>query len=233
MARVAVADGVHTTVATPHIREDHPFAPSEVATRTDALNARLKALGIDLEVVPSGEVALSKCAELEDAVLHELCLGEGPYLLVESPYTHATDLFEASVFDLQRRGFRPVLAHPERSPSLIDRPERIGQLVAGGVCCSITAGSVTGRFGKTVQKAALGMLREGIVHDVASDAHDPEHRRPELRAAVDAIEADVAGFRGQASWFVNDAPAAILRGEALPAGPHPRRRRALLRRKHW
>jgi protein-tyrosine phosphatase len=231
MARVAVADGVHTIAATPHIREDHPFDLGEIATRTEELNSELKDQGIPLTVKPAGEVAFSRCAELDDSVLGDLCLGDGRYLLVESPYTHATDLLENGIFDLQRRGFRVLLAHPERSPSFMDRPDRLAHLVQGGVCCSITAASVTGQFGRTVQKAAFAMLREGIVHDLASDAHDPKRRRPELRAAADAVESALPHLRGHGSWFVNDAPAAILAGDVVDEPPQPTRRRSLLRRR--
>src|SRR5205814_248535 len=143
----------------------------------------------------------------DDAQLARLCLGEGRYLLVESPYTHATDMLEHEIFDIQRRGFLPLLAHPERSPSFMSNTGRLVTLVERGVRCSLTAGSLTGGFGKTVQAAAFAIARAGAMHDIASDAHDAQRRRPELSAAVRMVEG-LLSDRGAARWFVKDAPAA-------------------------
>jgi protein-tyrosine phosphatase len=230
MARAALAAGTETIAATPHIREDHPFALEEIGTRTRALQERLDVSGIGLRVVPAGEVALTRCAELGDAELASLALGDGPYLLVESPYSYATDLLETQVFDLQRRGFRPLLAHPERSPSFMEDRERLRTLVSRGVVCSVTAASLTGRFGRTVQGAAAAMVRDGLVHDIASDAHDARRRPPDLGAAVEAVAA-LLGRGADASWFVVGAPELILAGADVPAPPAAARRRRLLPRR--
>src|SRR4051812_9262341 len=82
MARVAVSLGVTTIAATPHIREDYPFPLAEVPERAAALNRDLASAGLDLEVVPAGEVALTMGHELDDATLRTLCLGSGSWLLV-------------------------------------------------------------------------------------------------------------------------------------------------------
>jgi protein-tyrosine phosphatase len=222
MARVAVSRGVTTIAATPHIREDYPFPLSEVPERADALNRDLASAGLDLEVVPAGEVALTMGHELDDASLRALCLGSGTWLLVESPYGEVTPMVDNSIYDFQRRGFQVLLAHPERSPSFMSDRERLAELVSRGVACSITAASITGTFGRTVQRAALGMLRDGLVHDVASDAHDHRHRPPGLADAAHAIEAVLPGA---GAWFVEDAPAALLAGEDRPEPPQSRRRR--------
>jgi protein-tyrosine phosphatase len=224
MARVAEADGVRTIAATPHIRDDHPFPLGEVAERAAAFNEQLAREGVGVKVVPAGEVALTKCSDLDDGELERLCLGEGRYLLVESPYTHATDMLEHAIFDIQRRGFRPLLAHPERSPSFMSNPDRLVTLVERGVRCSVTAGSITGGFGKTVQGAAFAIMRAGAMHDIASDAHDSTRRRPELSAAVRVIQGLLSPGEVDAGWFVSDAPELILAGEDLPDPPQSRPR---------
>ena len=221
IARVAAADGVRVIAATPHIREDHPFDPLEVVDRTAELNDVLRRSGVELEVVPGGEVAISKSAELDDETLHALCLGGTGtgYLLVESPYTVATDLLEQALFNLQLRGFRVVLAHPERSPSFISGASRLRTLVERGILCSVTAASLEGNFGRTVRRAALTLVRRGLAHDLASDAHDPRRRGPTLSGAVDVVERERPGL---GRWLTEGAPSAMLAGEALPAAPGER-----------
>src|SRR5947207_15229909 len=122
LAEAAVAAGTRTIAATPHIREDHPFDHAEIPARVAALNAELEKEGIGLHVVRGGEVALSILPQLDEDRVRHFCLGESQCLLIESPYTYATDMLEGDIFGLQVRGFRTLLAHPERSPSFMSEP---------------------------------------------------------------------------------------------------------------
>src|SRR3954471_9849102 len=212
MARAAVDAGIHVTVATPHVRSDHPTEPDAIADGVAVLNQALTDTDVQLTVLPGAEVSLGKAAKLDDATLSELCLGSGNYLLVESPYRSIDIDLEGILSDVQARGFRPVLAHPERCPIFQRDPDRLVRLVNGGTLCSITAASLAGRFGTTVRKFSLELLYDGLVHDVASDAHDHLHRPPDLLSGFESAEADVPGIRGQASWFTVTAPVAIVSG---------------------
>lgn len=220
MARVAAEDGVRTIVATPHIRDDHPFDRAVLGPLTAELNHALRAEGVPVEVVAGGEVALSKAGELDDEALAALCLG-GRYLLVESPYTPATDLLERELFELRVRGFLPVLAHPERSPSFQANPDRLAALVEGGFYASITADSLRGRFGGRIAKLSLELLRGGLVHDVASDAHGsaPGARRPRLGPAYHALARETRDAQALFHYLTHASPAAMLAGEQVPPPP--------------
>ena len=221
LARLAAADGTRTIVATPHVREDYPFKRAEIATRTALVNERLQADKVSLEVVAGAEVALSMLHQLDDEALSPLCLGASRYLLVESPYQQATDMLEDTLFGIQLRGFRPVLAHPERSPSFMAKPERLERVVERGVLCSVTAASMAGRFGRTVQRFTRLLFERGLVHDVASDAHDIGRRAPGLTAGFRLLDRDLPGLVDQLDWYARAAPEAILAGDALPTRPDP------------
>jgi protein-tyrosine phosphatase len=222
MARAAVAAGIHVSVATPHVRSDYPTEPEAIAAGVSEVNDALTDEGVELRVLAGAEVSLGKAAKLDDATLAELCLGSGQYLLVECPYRSIDVDLEGILRDLQDRGFAPVLAHPERCPIFQRDPSRLTRLVNGGALCSITAASLTGGFGSTVRRFALDLLYDGVVHNVASDAHDHLHRPPDIATGFEAAEADVPGIRGQASWFTVTAPVAIVTGRAsLPPRPDP------------
>ena len=118
------------------------------------------------------------------------------------------------VTDLQERGFRIVLAHPERCPALHRDREMLERLVASGVLGSLTAGSLDGRFGAAVRRFALELMRDGLVHNVASDAHDASNRPPTI-----AGELDRAGLGSLAGWLTQDVPGAILAGGEIPTRP--------------
>jgi protein-tyrosine phosphatase len=220
LARLARADGTRTIVATPHVREDYPFDIAAIATGTARLNERLADEGVDLDVLPGAEVAISMLSQIDDATLATLCLGgSGKALLVESPYQQATDLLEDTLFSLQLRGFKPVLAHPERSPSLMSSPDRLAKLVERGMLCSVTSASMAGRFGRTVQRATRTLFERSLVHDVASDAHDILRRGPGLTAGFRLLERNLPGVLAQIGWYTDEAPRAIVAGAALPSRP--------------
>ena len=103
------------------MREDFPFelAGSRPAWLASTGHSRS---AVGLKVVEGGEVALSRLPDLDDETLGSLSLAGGGYLLVESPYGTMGETLEAALFDLQVRGLRPLLAHPERCPSFLSSP---------------------------------------------------------------------------------------------------------------
>ena len=65
-----------------------------------------------------------------------------------------------------------------------------------GVLTSVTAGSLVGRFGGEVRRFALALVREELVHNVASDAHDAVRRPPASRAELERGRARAARASG-------------------------------------
>jgi hypothetical protein len=103
---------VRTVVATLHVRPDHPgVLPLELAGRCDELRARLGAAGIELELLPGGELDLSTGLEMETHDLGLVSLGQrGQVLLVETPYAPLVSMFEEALDRLRLAGFELLLA---------------------------------------------------------------------------------------------------------------------------
>jgi protein-tyrosine phosphatase len=219
IARRAVASGTRALVATPHVRHDYPTSAEAMETALATVRADLLAHGIPLDVYPGGELDLEWIGRLLPEELSRFTLGQtGRYLLVEFPY-HGWPLgLEQQLFDLQTRGFTPVLAHPERNGDVQRTPERVVSLVRAGARVQVTAASLEGRLGRGAQAAAVALLDAGAVHVVASDAHAPELRDVGLAGAVAAIADE-----GVARVLSEEAPAAIIAGEDVEA-PHARAR---------
>lgn len=225
MARHAEGAGIATIAATPHIREDFALELSSLAERVAELNSRLEAAGIAVRVVQGGELAISKAPDLDDGELAAIRLGDGPYVLVESPYADVGDMLESTLFELQVRDVQPLLAHPERSPCFLGDIGRVEALVERGIMCSVTAASMAGAFGSTVKAFTRELFAAGLVHDVASDAHDDRRRAPDLRPGFEGLDRDLPGLLAQAGWYANAAPRAIVQGADIPerpAVPQPR-----------
>lgn len=218
LAEEAASRGTRVIAATPHLRDDHPgVRPAELADRAGALDDHLAAGGVPLQVVSGAEVDLDRAERASDDELALASYGErGRDLLVETPYGPLEAGFEDRVLGLARRGFRVLLAHPERSRALRDRPERLEGLVRRGVLVQVTARAVsdqdTGR-----RRFVCDLLREQRAHVLASDAHHAAGPAPpDLDEGVAAAELLIGS---RARWMATDAPAAILAGEPLPAAP--------------
>ena len=223
VAQLQVDAGVATVAATPHVSWDLPTSAEAIASGIAAVRAELAARGIPLDVVAGGEIDVHRAGELSDEELRALALGGGPWLLLEAPLQTGIPL-EPVALALIERGHRVLIAHPERSPLLQRDPVALRRLVDAGALTQLTAGSLTGRFGRTVQRYAEALLEQGLVHTVASDAHDALRRPPGMHVRV---------LGELAPLLTQEIPAAILTGgeiPPLPAARPPRRRglRALL-----
>jgi protein-tyrosine phosphatase len=214
LARAAARVGTNTIVATPHVSQRYPNDAATIARLVDQLNGRLSEEEVALDVRPGAEIALTRVVDLELAELPRLGLGAGPWLLVEPPMTSVISGLDMLLRDLQRRGHRIVLAHPERCAAFHRDPPMLELLVRGGVLTSITASSLVGRFGGEVRRFALGLVRAGMVHNVASDAHDHAHRPPGM-----AAELKQAGLEPLVEWLTEAVPAAILNDDEIPPRP--------------
>lgn len=212
MAEVAQANGIRVLVATPHIREDHPRVhPEEIAAMARAVDAEIGAHGIDVRVVPGGELAITRAVDMSDDDLRLVTLGaNGSDLLLETPHGPLPSVFEPIALDLIARGFRVTLAHPELSRDIQRRPDVLRRLVDAGALVQLTASSLAARWSRRGALARRA-LKEGLVHVVASDAHAATWRPPDLSAA--------AGLGGLGTWLTDAAPRAILAGTELPPPP--------------
>ena len=233
LARAAVADGATTLVATPHVTWELPNDSASIAAAVRELQGELDRAGIALEVRTGSEIVITRAYELDDEELARLRLGGGEWLLAECPLSPAAPGFDGALATIAARGHRIALAHPERSPAVQRDPELLRRLVASGMVTSITAGSLLGRFGSTVQRFAFWMLEEDLVHNVASDAHDARRRPPGIREALAYADAQLPGVSERAEWLTLSVPAAMLASDPIPEAPGPvpaARRRRLFRR---
>jgi protein-tyrosine phosphatase len=225
LARAAAAAGTRTLVATSHVSWEYPNRAEAMARLVEEVGRRLRSERVALDIVAGAEIAMTRLPDISTVELSRLALGGGPWLLVEPPFAAAAVGLDTLIADLQDRGFKVVLAHPERCPAFHRDRSMLERLVASGVVTSVTAGSLVGRFGGAVRRFSLGLVRDGFVHNVASDAHDHIHRPPTM-----AGELDNAGLGALTAWLTLGVPEAILNGGEIPPRPEVEIR---LRRRRW
>jgi protein-tyrosine phosphatase len=215
MARVAEDAGTTMLVATPHIDPWWAVDPVTLSWRAQECRTVLAEAGVAIELRTGGEIALSRLPDLHERELDLLALGGGGHVLLEAPLIPGTGDLEALLLGVLERGRGVLLAHPERCPELLRDPARYERLLAAGVLGQFTAGSFSGQFGGTVQRAARRWLDDGWVHVVASDAHDPYRRSPDLRGPLVRAGLDDELI----AWLTEAVPAAIVAAEPIPERP--------------
>lgn len=218
MARVAARDGITAICATPHIRHDHDVRIGELLGRVAVLQEHLHAHAVPVRVLPGGEVAETAVSRLTDAELRAVSLGGGGrWILLEPRPGPLSRSLSQTIGALAVRGFRAVVAHPERHLGE-DLFERLAEAVAAGALVQGTAAFVEH------PPAAEGMAelaRRGLLHVVASDAHSSHGGRPVRLSGALACLAALEATAPHVEWIARTAPAAIVAGEdvAAPYGP--------------
>ena len=223
MARAAREDGVSVLAATPHVRDDYRTTPEQMERALALVREAVRAEGLEIEILPGGEIALDELSHLGRDDLRRFGLGGNPdVVLLEFPYYGLRLDIAQRVFELRTAGITPVLAHPERNPAVWKDASVVEDLVAAGALVQVTAASLDGRLGRRARTAALDLIAQGLAHMVASDAHAPEVRAIGMSSAAAAI-----GDASLARWLTQEVPRALLDGRALPARPQtqPARRR--------
>jgi protein-tyrosine phosphatase len=188
MARLAVADGIKITACTPHIMPGvYGNTGPQIRAAIADFQVKLDEAGIPLKLVSGADVhlALNLVDGLRDGQV--LSLNDSRYFLFEPPHHVMPPRIEHAVFDIMTAGFHPVLTHPERLTWIEDHYEVMQRLAHAGVWMQITCGSLTGRFGRRPQYWAEKMIEEGLVHILATDAHNLRNRSPSMAKSRDLV----------------------------------------------
>ena len=219
MAAVAAESGVTHLVATPHSNQRGAFenyASTALQVRFDCLRTAVHEAGIPLELSLGMEIfGTGDVLQL----LHDgrlLTLGGGRYLLIEFGFHEDPLRIERLLDALLADGYWPVVAHPERYYGLQRMPNYLFDWANRGIVLQVNKGSLFGRFGRGAQALAGAMLAHGLVGCIASDAHRPDVRTPDLSAAWDYLAERFS--EPLAEQLLTRNPMHILRSEPLPAG---------------
>ncbi|MHB9140243.1 MAG: tyrosine-protein phosphatase [Victivallaceae bacterium] len=178
MLRVAAKDGIQEIIATPHFSNETLI---NINTRLDELTPMATQCGIKLH---SG--CEYRLADLSDESQPPLTLAKSMFILVDLNNSYIPQFMKSLAFDFSLKGYRIILAHPEKllSPSSI--PQMI-DLHQHGVFFQVNAASINGKSGKTVKHFAQKIIASGICDYIASDAHSLGYRSFELQQAKSQV----------------------------------------------
>jgi protein-tyrosine phosphatase len=216
MIRIAAETGTTDLVASPHANLDFQFNPERVEERLAELQQTSGALrlhcGCDFHLYFDN---------IHDALAHpsKYTINHKRYLLVEFPDLLIAKSTPEVFAQLLDSGMTPVITHPERNFLLHKRMEEMESWIESGCLVQVTAQSLLGRFGADARNVARQLMKRGLVHFIASDAHDAEDRTPRLDLAYKHVAGRYGRERAELLFVTN--PLAVIEGEPLPEQPAP------------
>jgi protein-tyrosine phosphatase len=220
MADAFVEDGVSAVACTPHILPGlyHNTGP-DIIREIRKLQLELDQRGIPLTLTTGADVHMTPDLVHGLRTGRLLTLANSRYVLIEPPHHVPPPRLEEAFFGLLVAGFVPILTHPERLSWIKSHYDLFCRLVQSGVWMQITAGSLTGAFGKGPKYWAERMLDERVVHILATDAHDANRRRPILGEGR-ALAARRVG-ETEAGHLVVTRPLGVINDQAPTELPLP------------
>nr|WP_062447538.1 CpsB/CapC family capsule biosynthesis tyrosine phosphatase [Thalassobacillus devorans] len=228
MAKEAVDQGIDTIIATPHHKNgEYENSRLEIFDHVQQLNAELEQRGIALTILPGQETRIY--GEMVQDLIKEEVLPlnvDSGYVFVELPSDQVPRYTERLLFDLQREGIKPIIVHPERNKKLIQEPDLLYQFVKGGAYTQVTAASVAGKFGKSIQKFSHQLIEANLTHLIASDAHNTHSRGFYLKKAYEVIKNK---YGASSVYYFMENAFYVTEGQMLAANPpeHIKRKKFL------
>lgn len=205
LCREAALRGTSVLYATPHVWPlDGLTAEREARVRRAFSELADAAVSFGLELRLGFELSPAPALLLEDPGRYRL--GDLPAVLMEVPFTGPIEPAVRLAEYIAAAGLVPVVAHPERSEQILERPEVVGELRERGCLLQANATSLTGYHGRKCAETGWLLLERGLVDLVGSDGHRLS-RPPFLDAAYEAACARVG----------EEAARPLFDGTALPS----------------
>lgn len=215
LARLAVSSGVTGIIATPHFQGDRQgleLMPKLLA-RYDRLSKIIVQQQIPLKLYPGAEILCTP--ETVSMARQKLLptLGNSNYLLTEFFFNESAEFMCDTLSALAECGYRPVIAHPERYGAVQQFPKLIENWFFQGVVIQLNKGSLLGAFGSEIQETSQWILRSGLAHIIASDAHSIRHRTTDMMGLREYLQANCPPRYIQV--LLEDNPARIVANQSM------------------
>ncbi len=164
--------GYKKLITTPHISSDIYKNNTDIIQRgLENLKKKLREENVDMQIEATAEYLLDDGFEklLKEDQLH--CFGS-KYVLVELPYFHVPPNIYELTFEMQIKGYKIMLAHPERYLYWLNDFNKFIELKNRGIYFQLNMISLTGHYSGEVKKLAERMIDEGMIDFLGSDLHN-------------------------------------------------------------
>lgn len=167
--------GLEKLIVTPHVTQDtFENTPEIISEAYGQLQDGLRQAGIEVDTDYSAEYRIDEMfvEQLEAGMVRRL---HGDYLLVENSYIQEPYNLDQILFQVSMKGFRPILAHPERYIYYYDKRNRYDELHGKGILFQVNLLSLAGYYGKEPKKIAEMLIEKDYVDFLGTDLHRRAH----------------------------------------------------------
>ncbi|MFI5148903.1 MAG: tyrosine-protein phosphatase [Bacteroidia bacterium] len=167
--------GYKKVITTPHIMGDsYRNTPDIILGGLDKVRQALHENNIPIEIEAAAEYYLDY--DFEQKLKNEKLLTFGKdFVLVELSFVNAPDNLFHIFFDMQMKGYRPVLAHPERYSFWHSNFEKYEEIREKGVLLQMNINSLTGHYSIQTKRTAEKMIANNMLSFLGSDCHHLGH----------------------------------------------------------
>jgi protein-tyrosine phosphatase len=214
MLRIADKNGITHLILTPHHKPmHHNVSPEHNVAYRKELQEAAKAEGIKAKLFSGNEIYYSD-ETMEELIEGKICsLAGSDYVLVEFHPTNPYKAIQNAVSRVQAAGFIPIIAHVERYSDIVSHPVRVSDLIEMGCFIQVNASSVMGKYGFGISHFTRKLLKQQLIHFIASDAHDTGRRAPQLLDCRNYVERKFGEDYAKKLFFTN--PANVIRNELI------------------
>lgn len=170
--------GYRKLITSPHVMSDtYKNTPEKILARLAKLRTYLQSQEIDVQIDAAAEYYLDEQVfKMIENNQKMLTFGKN-FLLFETNFLNEPFNMKEFIFLATTKGYKPVLAHPERYAYLQNNIDKAEDLLDRGVLFQINISSITGFYSKIVQTTANKLIDRGWVHLLGSDCHHLQHVR--------------------------------------------------------
>lgn len=167
--------GYQKLITTPHIMSDYyRNKPETILAGLDAVRNELSKQNIDIKIEAAAEYYYDEYF-VDMLKKKEVLTIADQYLLFEFSYLSKPTASSELIFEIQTRGWKPLLAHPERYPYFT--MNELMALKEAGCLFQMNILSLTGHYGTAVQKIAEDLVEFNMIEFLATDLHHMQHIR--------------------------------------------------------
>lgn len=168
--------GYTKLITTPHIMWGmYRNERDDILTRLELLQLAVKAAGIAVEIHAAAEYFLDEHVEQLLKNNTPLLTISDNMVLVEFSMALQSMGIKDILFDMQMKGYQPVIAHPERYIYLEKNKEFYDELKDIGCLFQLNLLALSGGYGNSVKKLANYLIKNEFYDLIGTDLHHHRH----------------------------------------------------------
>lgn len=177
MLRAEIDMGIKRVMCTSHVTaETFENTPESLQHAYDELKKAVDEEGLPIEIFVSAEYRIDEYWQKQYEADKILPM-PGKYILLENSFIQELIGMDEMMFELQVKGYKPILAHPERYRYYYNRHDRFEKLHSSNVAFQVNILSLAGYFGAGARDTALWLIENNLCNMFGSDMHNMEHAK--------------------------------------------------------